>query len=278
MRKLTHERIHARYYKDGYGRGEGSDYRPWLAAGDVPSGGVTTQFPGRKTGRAHVAFSHLERGAMLAALWLDNVTDLREQFPLWPLSETMAIADKLGVTHPSHPDGTPVVMTTDVLLTVNNAEPQLQPITVKPETELNNSRVLEKLEIERLYWDDRGMKLGIVTGAELPAPLIKNLDWIDEYYEISQETLQPEEIPGLIDYLFSEISTNAATDPLRTICGAADDRLGHRPGTSLAVVRHALSRKFWRVPLDHEINPRQPFPAPTRAASQNARGRLLVGG
>jgi hypothetical protein len=269
MRKLSSERILARR-REGFGCGEGVDYRPWLGAGDVPSRGVTTVFPGRKTGRTHVAFSHLERSAMLTAQWLDEVIDVREQFPLWPLDETLALADKLGVTHPSHSDGTPIVMTTDILLTVRNADPQLQPITVKPDTELNNSRVLERLEIERLYWANRDLKLGIVTGLELPEFLIKNLDWVDEYYDISAETLDPEEIPGLIDYLFDQFSSDSARR-LRTVCAEADNRLGHGPGTSLAVVRHALARKLWRVPMDQKLDPGLPLPIPTRAAPRRGR-------
>nr|WP_238602194.1 TnsA endonuclease N-terminal domain-containing protein [Lysinibacillus parviboronicapiens] len=47
------------------------------------------------------------------------VVDIREQYPLLPLEETIVIADELGLKHPTDPKTIePDVMTTDFLLTV----------------------------------------------------------------------------------------------------------------------------------------------------------------
>ncbi|MFL6353151.1 MAG: TnsA endonuclease N-terminal domain-containing protein [Bryobacteraceae bacterium] len=170
--------------------------------------------PGRKTGRHHVVFSNIERGTLLAAQWLDDVTDLREQYPLWPLAETMAIADELAVSHPAHNDGTPVLMTTDLVLTVRGVEQRLQPIAVKPSRQLAELRTLEKLEIERIYWKRRGCRWQIVTELELPEQLIQNLNWVDEYYSITDENLAPDEIRALVDHLYGELAKGAFL-PLR---------------------------------------------------------------
>jgi hypothetical protein len=260
MRNLTPERIISRY-KAGYGQGDGLSYRPWLGVNDVPSHGVTTHLMGRKTHRMHVVFSNLERHALLVAQWLDDVVDLREQYPLWPLDETIAIAEDLGVRHPTHPKGDLVLMTTDILLTRSRtAGTLLEPITVKPESELRNDRVLEKLEIERVYWERRGSTLGIVTEAELPAGLVGNLEWIDEYHEITTETLCAAAIANAEDYLFAYLRDNP-TVALNELCARADNRLGHRHGTCLIVVRHALSRKRWTVPLASKIEPHLPMPS-----------------
>ena len=40
----------------GYGRGEGVDYRPWLGLRDVPSIGYRTRIKGRVVDRMHVFF------------------------------------------------------------------------------------------------------------------------------------------------------------------------------------------------------------------------------
>lgn len=268
MRKWTPDQMVARY-KSGRGSGEGVRYQPWLSAGDVPSKGVVTELQGRKIDRIHVALSNLERGAILSAQWLSHVTDIREQFPLWPLEETEAIADELGVKHPSYFGGGHTMMTTDILLTVDALTPRFEPITVKPESELNDTRVLEKFEIERIYWLRRQAKLGIVTEKELPKELTDNLFWIDEYHEITPESLLPDAIDRAGDYLFEQVLSYPGR-PLNAICAAGDDRLGHGDaGTCLAVVRHALSRKLWRVPLDRKINPGSPLPSPTRVMSMS---------
>ena len=264
MKQMSRERMVARY-NEGYGRGEGVNYRPWITAQDGPSLGVITQFKGRKTGRIHVALSNLEKHTIRAVQWLNHVTDIREQWPLWPLEETEAIAAGLGVKHPADRSGTNIVMTTDVLLTTTNVPVSLEPITVKPETELSNSRVLEKFEIERVYWERRGCRLGIVTGRQLPQALTSNLEWVDGCHEITAETLSVTEIARLANHLF-ELLQAEPDNPLRDLCASVDDRLGYGPGTSLTVVRHALSRKLWTVPFDRKIETRNPLPTPTRTA------------
>lgn len=268
MRQWTPDQMVERYNK-GFGRGEGVHYRPWLGAGDVPSKGVVTEFRGRKVDRIHVALSNLEHGAILAAQRIGRITDIREQFPLWPIEETEAIAASLGVTHPVHPRGGNVLMTTDILLTADGQHKRLEPITVKPESELKNSRVLEKFEIERLYWDARGGRLGIVTGRELPEALVRNLTWIDDYHVITSETLSPAAIDAIGDHLFDRILANPDA-ALNATCAEADDRMGYGPGTSLGVVRHAISRKLWTVPLDVRIDPGAPIPTPARTMTMAA--------
>jgi hypothetical protein len=263
MRKRTAEQIEERL-NQGYGTGEVAAYKPWLGSGDVPSIGSTTELPGRKTGRHHVVFSNIERDTLLTAQWLDEVIDLREQFPLWPLAETMAIADELKVNHPAAPDGTPFLVTTDLVLTMRDSTQPLQPIAVKPARQLEEVRTLEKLEIEMLYWERRGCKWQIVTDLALPESLIQNLHWIDEYYDITPESLDPDEVGFLVTCLFDELAKGAPV-PLRRVCRATDDRLGYEPGTALTIVRHALARKFWQVPLHERLDPARPFPLPRPA-------------
>src|SRR5271165_5097213 len=108
-----------RWRKAGRGQGEGATYHPWLTVQDVPSTGFSQQLDGWKTGRVHHLLSTLELAAFYHAEWSLAVVDIREQYPLFELEETQAIADRCGVRHPSHPQAhTPLVMTTDLLLTV----------------------------------------------------------------------------------------------------------------------------------------------------------------
>lgn len=273
MRPMTREQIATRY-AEGYGRGEGRGYRPWLQAHDVPSKGVTFRMDGRKTGRRHVLFSTIERDAFLTAQWLDDVVDIREQFPLWPLDETEAIAEELGVNHPAHPKGGAVLMTTDFLLTTRGG--RLEAVAIKPADKLSERRVLEKLEIERRYWRRHDVPWSIVTERELPEALASNLVWIDDYYEITPETIEPQQIPRIEAYLFDRL-TVANDIPLNRVCAEADDRLGRSPGTCLAVIRHALARKRWHIPLDRKIAPDAPLAvAPVLARAQGDRSTLAA--
>ncbi|AQT84734.1 Transposon Tn7 transposition protein TnsA [Paenibacillus larvae subsp. larvae] len=80
--------------------------------------------------------------------WSEEVIDIREQFPLLPLEKTMFIAEKLGIRHPIDPKTKhPIVMTTDMLLTVRKGEDvSFIAHSIKPVNKLNK-RILEKLQI-----------------------------------------------------------------------------------------------------------------------------------
>lgn len=91
------------------------------------------------------------------------------------------IAEKLGVKHPEDPKtGTPIVMTTDFLITYKDKE---YARTVKPAAELENDRMIAKFEIERIYWETHHIDWGIITERDLPNILIRNIEWIHkEFY------------------------------------------------------------------------------------------------
>ncbi|MDF2699916.1 MAG: transposase protein [Haloplasmataceae bacterium] len=89
----------------------------------------------------------------------DYVVDIREQFPLLHLEQTISISNELGIEHPKNPNTQEyIIMTTDFLVTskisdkfVDNAR------TIKNHEELKSKRVLEKFEIESIYWKQKGI-------------------------------------------------------------------------------------------------------------------------
>lgn len=103
-----------KWIKEGRGSGVGIDYKPWLKIQDVSSLGRSTRLKGIKTNRQHEFLSDLERNYFYLTEYSDEVIDIREQFPLLPLEETIVIADELGIKHPTDlKTGKPIVMTTD---------------------------------------------------------------------------------------------------------------------------------------------------------------------
>lgn len=266
---MTAEQIRNRY-NEGFGQGAHKTYRPWLQVHDVSSKGIAHRINGRKTGRTHVLLSNIERDAYLAAQWLDDVTDIREQYPLWPLEETIEIAADLGINHPAL-QGRPILMTSDLVLTTQRGA--FQAIAVKPDKDLIDTRVLEKLEIERLYWEKREIDWHIVTRLEVPEEFSANLLWIDQYHEISPETVAAKDVVGIERHLFRKLQN--ASGALRDVCIEADDVLGRSAGVCLGIVRHAISRKRWRVPLDTRIDPANRLPPPILTA-RNAESTTLA--
>src|SRR5262249_10338068 len=103
VRALIDQDSVARFEARGRGKGTGAHYLPWLRVQDVPSKGLSTRVEGWKTGRIHHFLSTLELIYYYIVEWSSIVTDIREQYPILPLEETISIAQHCGVSHPVHP-------------------------------------------------------------------------------------------------------------------------------------------------------------------------------
>ncbi|MBA9029388.1 TnsA endonuclease N-terminal domain-containing protein [Peribacillus huizhouensis] len=132
------EKFQQKRIKNGYGQGQGKDYKPFIQAHDnkVASEGWLTRHLGWKTERIHHTLSEHERKYLYYLEWLDEVVDIREQFPLLPQGRTEEIAKQLGVKH-AHVDDLPVVMTTDFVITLKTSNGLIDVVrTVKPASKL----------------------------------------------------------------------------------------------------------------------------------------------
>lgn len=98
----------------------------------------------------------------------------------------MSIATDMGIKYPlDSQSGTPYVLTSDFMLTVNNNGKQVQIArTVKQSTELEKKRVTEKLELERRYYLAQGIDWGIITDNEIPRLLAENVEWVHSAYSL----------------------------------------------------------------------------------------------
>lgn len=241
------------------GGGEGAGYAPWHTVQRVPTHGQANRVLGRASGREHHLLSEVETDCLYLLDWCDEVLDVREQYPLLPLEETIRLADALGVAHPRHPrQRYPVVMTTDFL--VSRHAPVgtgTEALAVKLASALEDGRTLEKLEIERRYWAARATRWQLVTERELPRAVVQNVRWLAPARDPRDVPVPPADLPTLLAALYAEIAP--ADAPLARACSRYDARLGLRLGTALALARHALATKRWRTDLARPISPDQPL-------------------
>jgi hypothetical protein len=245
-----------RYIKQGRGQKEGENYKPWLLAQDVPSIGRDGQREGWKTGRNHHLLSDLESDYFYLLEWSSTVTDIREQFPLLPIEETVSIAEGLGIKHPNdNKTKEIVVMTTDFIINVDSKEFVR---TLKYAGDLENARIIEKLEIEREYWQRRNIDWGIVTDKEIPKILCENVKWVRKEYHNSDVSKLGSFIVESIEKIVYQLIQDEIT-PLSIATSHTDDRLGLEPGTSLAMIRHFIARKRWIVNMNEKIVPSLPL-------------------
>lgn len=87
-----------RKQQEGRGLGIGQSYKPWVTIQDFHSSGRVSRIRGIKTNRQHEFLSDLEHNYFYLLEFAENVIDIREQFPLLPLEDTLLIAKELGVS------------------------------------------------------------------------------------------------------------------------------------------------------------------------------------
>lgn len=198
-----------RYIAQGYGQGQGADYKPWLRVQDVPSQGRSRKVAGTKVDRAYHLLSDLEFAYFVILEFSEDVLDIREQYPLLPTAPLQEIAQARGIRYPRYA-GTdlPYVLTTDFLVTYRapNGTTQLAARTVKysdalQQTSKTLERTLQKLEIEQCCWADQGISWGIVTEKSIPAVLSENLQWLRQGAVVDKSLLQPGSQQRFLDAL-----------------------------------------------------------------------------
>lgn len=244
-------KVEQRRLKEGRGQGYGADYQPYIKTYDFSSEGVRTRSLGWKTGRHHHFMSRDEYHYFLTLEFSDLVVDIREQYPLLPKERTIEIAKELNVSHPSDDNGDPVVMTTDFKITVlGEQRPEdLRDVirTLKPTSQLTQN-MLEKFEIERKYFEEKGTDWGIVLDEQKPPNLIYNLDWLYDGYHLSAKAhLKQENVNFIAPYLFDAINSNE--DSFINICLSLDSEFGFIPGSCLFIVKHMLANRIWATDL-----------------------------
>ena len=259
-RRETTEKTIKKRLKEGRGQGSGAEYKPWLHIQDVPSQGLVHRIKGWKTGRVHHLLSKLELSYFYVLEWSPLVVDIREQYPLLPLEETLALAEQCGVRHPTDPKSKePIVMTTDFLIILpGDGRPVEQARAVKLAKELLGQRTQEKLEIERRFWERRQVDWGIVTEREIPQVLAKNMDLLHSHRDLSDRLdISDMQLQDTVTVLTKAVMNGEV--PLREATARCDRRLGFEPGVSLAVAYHLLATRQWQIDLNQPLNPGYPL-------------------
>ena len=239
--KWTDEKI-LRMQTDGRGKGIGNNYDPWIHVSDLSSRGNSRRFFSQKTGRVHHLLSDVEWQLFLLLEFAPDVTDIREQYPL-SREETLTIAAELRIKHPVYP-GTKVttVMSCDFLVTRSfHNSPILEAYNCKCMGEAENTRSLEKLELQRRYFDEKGIAHHLIFDSLLPKTKIKNIEWIRAAQFTDHETVHDKAL--LQDHckrIAYELAKHIKSCSLAEYCENYETRTGAEPGIGLRAIRLLL--------------------------------------
>jgi hypothetical protein len=238
-----------RSLKNKYGVGDGKSYKPWLRVQDVKSQGVRSQIFGLKTGRVHHTLSSIETELFYLAEYSDSVIDIREQFPLFPVNLSIKIAQALGVDYPVHPETkVPIIITTDFLLTrLINGEIVFEAISVKPEDKSDEQRVLEKLEIERVWWELLGIKFSYFIGSEITQIQSSNINWATHPIRSEENVFTENEMDLALSFL------TLGQQFIRDICNLFVSKMDLQHEAALNMLRCLIAKKKIAVDLSYPL-------------------------
>jgi hypothetical protein len=176
----------ARWYKnmaDGF-------YEPYIRTHDLSSLGNKYRMCGPKSeGQSHHFLSYNEALAYSVYAFSTKVDRIYDQYPLLPVTKTIAIANLLGIRHPRYPvTNVYAVMSSDLIVRYKTGE--IIAIAVKPENQLYEKRVEEKLAIEKAFWAVNDTEWSVLTDTKLRIQPLKTLHKLHSFWQL-EEALIP---------------------------------------------------------------------------------------
>lgn len=164
--------------KQGRGTGDLETYIPFHFVHDFPGTGTKHKFQSLVMDRKRHALSTIEMYLILFVEMASNVYDSKEQFNM-DLETTQAIAEQLNITHPRDVgESEDKILTLDLLIIYKDGSRRA--VSVKSLKDLKDPRVIEKLEIERIWCCINGIQWSIFTDQDIP-PFLK--DNVKRIYE-----------------------------------------------------------------------------------------------
>ena len=256
-----------RWLKEGRGSGRQNEYKPWLTIRDLPSQGRSHRVFGHKTLRTHHLFSDLELAVFLLLEWQKDVTEIREQFPL-QIEFTREIAETHGIPHPAM-SGVPQYMSSDFLVDTSRPDEPRFALQAKYSSELQKPRVIEKLELERRYWEHKGVPWRLITEKEIPSTVVANIKWL---YPAQRDDISEIDLALRTDFYSHHFAQSKAAT-LIDLAKSLDVAYALSPGESLREIRQLLALRCFL--FDIHIAVRKLAPADLLAADNIAIQEIL---
>ncbi|WHH60978.1 TnsA endonuclease N-terminal domain-containing protein [Petroclostridium sp. X23] len=243
--------------KEGRCLKDGKEYIPWIKVPEIPSRGTSLRTYNIQTQRQHHMLSRLESFYYMTLEWYEDVIkDIKEQYAILNMDETIQIAHEIGVKHPAAPKTKVIVpITTDFLIEIQ-VDDKTKTIarTVKYEKDLLKKRTREKLEIERIYYERHGIDWGIITEKNIDKVFIGNIIWVRKAKSLDGvPELDIDKIIHIEESMRRAILQN--NKEIAKIASTISDEYGMSSGTGMFIVRFLIANKIWQVDMHQPITP-----------------------
>ena len=232
----------------------GKDYVPYTKTNTFSSKGRATRIMGIKTGRIHHLQSDNQYRAFMYFEWANQVIDIRESYPLLDIMEVIDNKDDLRFDKFKDKEkDKQFILTTNFLLTVDKGNGDIEYVarTVKNTSELSRTITAEKLEIERRYWDAKGIDWRIITEKELDKQYVKNIEFVRETLLHSQ--WQEQELQEMGNKL-ALVLMNSGEHSLKQVLKDFEKIVCLDEGVGLFVFRYLVAKKKVHIDMFKKLD------------------------
>jgi TnsA endonuclease N terminal/TnsA endonuclease C terminal len=243
-----------KFIKEGRGQGVGTDYIPWVKTHEFSSIGRATRTVGVKTPRIFHIQSDNQYRAFLSFEYSSLIFDIRESFPLLDVMEVIDYKEDLRFDKfVDKETREPFVIMTSFLLTVKEADGSEKYVarTVKSTSELKRKITWENLEIQKRYWQSRGIQWQVITDKQLPRQLAKNIEWVRETLLDGSEGEKNKETLSLALLQYSLENDERS---LKEVLSAFDKQEGLESGVGLFLFRYLVAKKDICIDMNKVID------------------------
>lgn len=265
---LSQQQIDKRL-REGRGQGHGPGYKPFIYTRDVSSLGRSHRLPGSKSSRLHHLLSDLELAVFLMLDWSPKVLDIREQFPM-RVDDTVRIARELGIPHATF-KGTSQVLSSDFLVDFDDPDMPMVAFQAKYSNDLRKPETIERLMLEKRYWQEKGIPWRLVSEKELSGPVLTNIHWL---YPANAEGDVPTDELHHYQLLFAREFERNPGMPLTAIAQRLDMAYDLEAGLALYWLRQLLARRVFM--FDINLPYRKLTPADIRQNHHSAGGEADI--
>jgi hypothetical protein len=136
-------------------------------------------------------------------------------------------------------------MSTDFLVdTTDDSEPKYA-LQVKYSNALDDERTVEKLELERRFWLEKGIPWYLVTEQQIPKAVLANVEWLYPAGRRDDEAELPLAQIEFYQHHFSQTDNTTIIE----VCKKLDVAYDLQPGESLGEVRVLLAKRYFDYDL-----------------------------
>jgi TnsA endonuclease N terminal. len=220
------------------------DYEGSVKIQDFSSNGRVSRILGRKTGRIHHFLSDLETKVFYILDFDKNVVDIKEHYPLEDVRDLITDNDINWKKFNDKKTDKEYAITTTFLVTLSNNKEVA--ISCKNKSQLYKSSTQLKLEIERRYWNIKGINWCIVTNEDISNIKLNNIKWLqlgESLIDINAE---------LLNIIEETISIN--TGKLKNYIENISKKYNYEYRLVLSTIKTMIINNYLLINLDEEIS------------------------